>query len=204
MRRIDLNVNIRDYAGHKQTRKLKREEMIPAVLYGIEAKQNTLLKVNIKEISTMLEKNGENVVAELRLGNETIPAIIKEVQRNPVNRGIMHVDFQPISLHEVIHAAVPVVIINGNRVEKNGWVINKQLTTVEVEGEADRIPQTIRLDVSSLRIGDIIKVADIEVAEELSIVTDKDNVVLSVRAFKEEPLNLEFDRVEPELVKDPE
>ncbi|MFZ5352450.1 MAG: 50S ribosomal protein L25 [Bacillota bacterium] len=200
MRKVDLNVNIRNSSGNRQTVKLRREDKIPAVLYGKNGSDNTLLKINFKDISNLVAKNGENVVVELHFGSESVPAVIKEVQRSPVDRNIIHVDFQPVTLHEVIHAEVPIVIVNGSRVEKNGWVINKQIGAVEVEGEVENIPQSIKLDVSKLRIGDVLKVSDLEVAQELSILTEKDNVVLSIRAFKEEPLDLEFDRTEPELI----
>ncbi len=201
MKKVDLNVDIRSKAGKNQAYKLQKEEMVPAVLYGRDKKDNTLLKIDSKSLSSLVSKNGENVVVELKLGDDTVPAIIKEVQRDPVDRSIMHIDFQPITLHEIIHAEVPVLIVNGNIVEKNGWVINKQIGSVEVEGEVENIPQSIKLDVSKLRIGDVVKVSDIEVAQELSILTDKENVILSIKAFKEEPINLEFERTEPELVK---
>lgn len=202
MKSVSLNANIREQAGNKQVRKLERNHMIPAVLYSKNS-QSRLLKLDYNEMQSTLEKHGEHIVVQLRLGNDEIPAIIKEVQRDPVNHKIVHIDFQPVSLHEVIHAEVPILIVNGDRVEKNGWIINKQLGQIEVEGEVERIPRSITIDASRLKLGDVLKVADLEVSEELAVLSDNEDVILSIKQFKEEPIDLIFPRTSPELIDDP-
>lgn len=202
MNQISLNANIREQAGNKQGRKLKSLDMIPGVLYS-KGSQSKLLKLNCSEINDAIDKHGDRVVVQLHVDGEEIPAIIKEVQRDPVNYRIIHVDFQPVSLHEVIHAEVPIVVINGDRAEKNGWVINRQLGLVAVQGEVLNIPRSITVDAAKLSIGDVLKVSDLEISEELSILSDFEDVVLSVKQFKEEPIDLIFPRVEPELIQSP-
>jgi large subunit ribosomal protein L25 len=202
MKTVSLNANIREQAGNKQGRKLRREAMIPGVLYS-KGSQGRLLKLDYSEINTTIEKYGDHVVVQLKVGNEDVPAIIKEVQRDPVSHKIVHIDFQPVSLHEVIHAEVPIVVINGDRVEKNGWLINRQLGQIEVEGEVESIPRSINIDASKLNLGDVLKVADLEISEELSILTAPEDVILSVKQFKEEPIDLIFPRTEPEIIQDP-
>lgn len=202
MKTISLNANIREHAGNKQGRKLKREAMIPAVLYS-KGEQSKLLKLDYIEINSTIEKYGSRVIIQLKVGNDEIPAIIKEVQRNPVNHRIEHIDFQPVSLHEVIHAEVPIVILNGDRAEKKGWIINRQLGLVELEGEVENIPRSITIDAAKLKIGDVLKVADLEISSELSILSDAEDIVLAVKQFKEEPIDLIFPTTEPELIQDP-
>ena len=58
-------------------------------------------------------------------------------------------------LHEIIHAEVPILIMNGERIEKNGWIINRQTSQIEVEGEVEKIPQHISIDASKLKLGDV-------------------------------------------------
>ena len=202
MKTISLNANIREQAGNKQGRKLKREAMIPAVLYAKGAKSK-LLKLDYIEINSAIEKYGSHVVVQLKVENDEIPAIIKEVQRNPITRKIEHVDFQPVSLHEVIHANVPIVILNGDKIEKNGGIINRQLGQVELEGEVESIPRSITIDVSKLSIGDVLKVADLEISSELSIISNIDDIVLAIKQHKEEPIDLIFPITEPELIENP-
>ena len=202
MKTISLNANIREQAGNKQGRKLKREAMIPAVLYAKGAKSK-LLKLDYIEINSAIEKYGSHVVVQLKVENDEIPAIIKEVQRNPITRKIEHVDFQPVSLQEVIHANVPIVILNGDKIEKNGGIINRQLGQVELEGEVESIPRSITIDVSKLSIGDVLKVADLEISSELSIISNIEDIVLAIKQHKEEPIDLIFPITEPELIENP-
>lgn len=202
MKTISLNANIREQAGNKQGRKLRREAMIPAVLYSKGGKSK-LLKLDYIEINSTIEKYGSKVIMQLKVGSDEIPAIIKEVQRNPINHRIEHIDFQPVSLHEVIHADVPIVIINGDRAEKNGWLINRQLGQVELEGEVESIPRSITIDAAKLKIGDVLKVADLEISSELSILSNIEDIVLAVKQLKEEPIDLIFPITEPELIHDP-
>jgi large subunit ribosomal protein L25 len=202
MKTIGLNANIREEAGNKQGRKLKREAMIPAVLYS-KGDNSKLLKLDYVEINSAIEKYGSKVIIQLKVENNEIPAIIKEVQRNAVTRRIEHIDFQPVSLHEVIHADVPIVILNGDRAEKNGWIINRQLGQVELEGEVESIPRSITIDAAKLKIGDVLKVADLEISSELSILSNTEDIVLAVKQLKEEPIDLIFPINEPELIQDP-
>lgn len=202
MKTISLNANIREQAGNKQGRKLRREAMIPAVLYS-KGGQSKLLKLDYTEINSAIEKYGNRVVLQLKVENDEFPAIIKEVQRNPVNHMIIHIDFQPVSLHEVIHAQVPIIILNGDRAEKNGFLINRQLGQVDLEGEVENIPRSITIDAAKLKIGDVLRVADLEISKELSILSDTAGIVLAVKQLKEEPIDLIFPMTEPELIQNP-
>lgn len=200
MKKVSLNADIREHKGKHQSSKLGREDAVPAILYE-KAATGTLLKVDQKEISNLLAKNGENVIVELKIGSREIPAVIKEVQRHPVDRRIIHLDFQPVTLHEIIHADVPILIVNGERVEKDGWIINKQMLQVEIEGEVEKIPASITMDASKFKPGDVIKVSDVEISEELAITNKSEEVIFSIIPYKERPFDLVFNRTEPELVK---
>ena len=199
MKNVELNANNRTGFGNKQTRKLRKENCIPAILYE-KGTKGRLLKVDEKELSNIIAKNGENVIVHLRVDGKDIPAVIKEVQRDHLHQHLIHVDFQPVTLHEIIHAEVPILVINGERVERNGGVINKQMTELKIEGEVEKIPPAITVDASKFTVGQVLRVADLEISKELSIVNEKNEVILSILPTKEEPVNLVFDRVEPELV----
>ncbi|MDD4504397.1 MAG: 50S ribosomal protein L25 [Clostridiaceae bacterium] len=199
MKNVDLSVNNRTGSGNKQTRKLKKENCIPAILYE-KGSKGRMLKVDESEINNIISKNGENVIVKLRVDGMDIPAVIKEVQRDHLNEHLIHVDFQPVTLHEIIHAEVPILVVNGERVEKSGWVINKQMTGLEIEGEVEKIPPAITVDAAKYKVGQVLRVADLEISEELSIINEKNEVILSILPTKDKPIDLVFDRVEPELV----
>lgn len=199
MKNIELNVNDRTGHGNKQSRKLRKEHLIPAILYQ-KGSGGRLLKVDGGELSNAIARNGENVVVKLKVDGMEIPAVIKELQRNHLGDQLVHVDFQPVTLHEIIHAEVPIMVVNGDRIEKNGWVINKQMTELEIEGEVEKIPPAITVDASKYKVGQVLRVADIEISGELSIVNEDNEVIFSILPTREEPIDLVFDRVEPELV----
>lgn len=199
MKNIELNVNNRNGSGNKQSRKLRKESRIPAVLYQ-KGSNGRLLNVDEGELSSMLARNGENVIVKLKVDGMEIPAVIKEVQRNHLGDRLIHVDFQPVTLHEIIHTEVPILLVNSERIEKNGWVINKQMTELEIEGEVEKIPPAITVDASKYKVGQVLRVADIEISKELSIVNESNEVIFSILPTKDEPIDLVFDRVEPELV----
>lgn len=199
MKNVELNVNSRTGSGNKQTRKLRKENSIPAILYE-KGSGGRLLKVNESELSNIIAKNGENVMVKLRVDGTEIPSVIKEIQKDHLQQHLMHVDFQPITLDEVIHTEVPIILVNGERVEKNGWVINKQMTELEVEGTVENIPRAITVDASKYSVGQVLRVADLEISKELSIINENNEVIFSILPTKDEPIDLVFDRVEPELV----
>jgi large subunit ribosomal protein L25 len=199
MKNVELSVNDRTGSGNKQTRKLRKENCIPAILYE-KGTKSKLLKVNERELSSVIAKNGENVIVKLRVDGTEIPAVIKEIQKDHLQQHMIHVDFQPVTLHEIIHAEVPILVVNGERVEKNGWVINKQMTELELEGEVEKIPPAITVDASKYKVGQVLRVADIEISKELSVVNEMNEVIFSILPTRDEPIDLVFDRVEPELV----
>lgn len=199
MKNVDLSVNNRTGSGNKQSRKLKKEAGIPAILYE-KGSGGRLLKVNEREINNIISKNGENIIVKLKVDGMDIPAVIKEVQRNHLNERIIHVDFQPVTLHEIIHAEVPIIVVNGEQIEKSGWVINKQMTELEIEGEVEKIPPAVTVNAARYKVGQVLRVADLEISKELSIVNEKNEVIFSILPTKDRPIDLVFDRVEPELV----
>jgi len=200
MKKVELNVANRTGSGNKQSRKLKKENCIPAILYG-KGSAGRLLKIDESELNNIIAKNGENVVVKLRIDGTEIPAVIKEIQRDHLQQHMIHVDFQPVTLHEIIHAEVPILVVNGEKIERSGWVINKQMTELEIEGEVEKIPPAITVDAAKYKVGQVLRVADLEISKELSIVNEKNEVILSILPTKDRPSDLVFNRVEPELVK---
>ncbi|MGI6584517.1 MAG: 50S ribosomal protein L25 [Lutisporaceae bacterium] len=199
MKKVELNADNRTGCGNKQSRKLKKENSIPAILYE-KGTAGRLLKVDERELNNIVAKNGENIVVKLRIDGTEIPAVIKEIQRDHLQQHLIHVDFQPVTLHEIIHAEVPILVVNGERIERKGWVINKQITELEIEGEVEKIPPVIKVDAAKYKVGHVLRVADVEISKELSIVNEKNDVILSILPTKDRPIDLVFDRVEPELV----
>ncbi len=184
MKKIDLNADIRSSSGKGESRRLRKNNYVPAILYA-NSDDGIPLKVDANELNRIISKNGEHVIVKLNINGKETPAVIREIQRDPVFNSLIHIDFMPVLLHEIIHAEIPIMVLNGETIEKNGWVINRQITTIQVEGEVEKIPSSVTLDVSKYKSGDVLKVADLEISKEISIISDYNDVILSIIQSKQ-------------------
>lgn len=178
-----IKAQLRVKEGKASTKKVRKEGNIPSVLYGAK-EQSILLKMNTKTFVKMLSHlEGKHPIVKLEIeGNIHLdtPAIIKEIQRDPVNNSIIHVDLQKIRLDQKIHTAVPVIIVGQSEGVKMGGVLDHQLRELEIECLAFQVPAHIEVDVTNLTLGRSIHVSDITPPEGVKILTDSDRVVVSI------------------------
>ena len=186
MIQINLDADVRTQAGKGAARKMRKNGMIPGVLYGPKI-DPVALSVNEHEFNRMLFKTkGEQVIFTLNLGNESSEreerlALIKEMQRHPVNDRIRHIDFYAISVDEKIKIEVPVTPVGKAKgVEVSGGVLELIQRTVTISCLPLAIPREIELDVSDLDIGDALHVRDLTPPEGVEFVDAPDTTLLTV------------------------
>lgn len=191
MREVNLEVKTRTRSGKEQVKKLRRNGVIPAVVYG--AKEETLsLEVSLKDLSALLKTTkGENVIINLNIdqgksGSKKV--LIREVQKDPVWDNILHVDFRHISLTEKIIVKVPIHVIGlATGVKNEGGILEHLLRDLEVKCLPTEIPEHVEVDVSELGIGDAIHVKDLKF-DKFEVLTDQDRSIVTVvppTVFKE-------------------
>ncbi len=165
MREIKLEAKKREVVGKGACRKLRREGRIPAILYG-PGEKSIPLTVD-EDTFTYLYRSlqGGNAVFNLDLGGgRGKKTILKELQRQPFSRRIVHIDFEHISLRKRITVEVPIHLIGIPRgVKEGGGVLEHILREVEIECLPTDIPEHIEVDVSGLGIGDSIHLEDLEI-----------------------------------------
>jgi large subunit ribosomal protein L25 len=185
MATVALKVKQRGNLGKSGARKTRREGMVPAVLYG-EGDEVRPVAVDSKEFSTVIHTTaGENVILDLTVegsGEPECKAIIKEIQYHPVDRKVIHVDFQHISMTKEIVIRVPVEV-RGEAVgvKTRGGILEIIHRDVEVECLPANIPDVITVDVSDLDVGDSLQVKHLSV-ENATIVTDPESTVVTIVA----------------------
>lgn len=201
MGRLILEAEARDGTGKGIVRKLRREGFIPAVLYGLKQKPESL-KVKEEDFEEVKRGGAEHAVIEIKVGESAkTPAVVKEEQFDRVSGGLLHVDFCRVSLTEKLKFFVPVVTTGESAGVKVGGVLEHILREIEVECLPDKMPENIEIDVTDLEIGDSVHIRDIDSPEGVEIVTDGSRGVISVmapRVVEEEEVAEEA--VEPELV----
>ena len=216
MEKINLKAKIREELGKEAVKKLRHQGFIPAVVY--KGKNCLNIKVSSKELSDVIHtKAGENVVVNLQIeghrstkGKEhtstkemSKTVVIKEIQYHPVREQILHVDFNEISLTEVLVVKVPIAVKGEPRGSKEGGVLEHVLWEVEIECLPAQIPENISIDVSSLNIGDSILVKDLQIPQGLKVLSDLEATVVTLaapRVEEAEVLKPEEEMVEPEVI----
>ncbi len=209
MQKVLLKAQKRAESGKGSARNLRRHDILPAVLYAKGV--STSIKLQRKEIAKLMMSGGrEHALVTIELsgdnGRKTEHwALVKDYQIDPVKNELLHVDFIEISLKEKIKTTIPIVITNEPVGVKEGGILQQQLRDVEVECLPTQIPEAIEIDASSVGIGHSLHVNDLVIKEGVKILSDPQDVVLSVSApvVEEVPAAApaEEEAAEPELVK---
>lgn len=196
MEQIDLKAQVRTTTGKGPARALRREGRIPAVLYGQKA-DSIMLSIDFKEFELIVKKaNIGSVLLNLQIQNGktiTRPAMIKELQTNPVTGAFLHVDFYEIDMHRKITVSVPVVTRGKSAGVEEGGLLQIVRRELELFCLPTAIPESIEVDISDLTIGDSIHVQEIELPAEVELPEETDFTVITVLAPKveEEPVEEE-------------
>ncbi len=166
-KQVKLSASTRAQIGGTVANKLKREGLIPAVIYG-GRETPVPLQVGAREISNLLSRaRGENILVELEIENAgattTRMALIQEVQHAPLSGGIVHVDFHAINMNEMLHTSVPVESRGEPEgVKSFGGILEQSLRSLDIECLPKDLPEVLSIDVSGLNIGDSIHVGQIQ------------------------------------------
>jgi large subunit ribosomal protein L25 len=170
----------RSETGTGAARRLRRAGKIPAILYGDAQPQPITLEA--KAFRAVLAGHGSSVVTVSVDGAEEITALIKEIQRDSMKDTVDHVDLQKVSLTEMIKATVPVRLNGEAPGIKMGGVLQHTLWELDVEAQAQNLPEAIEVDISGIEFGEAIHVADLVAPSGVAILNAGDSIVVSVVA----------------------
>ncbi|UCB46125.1 MAG: 50S ribosomal protein L25 [Spirochaetota bacterium] len=174
-----LDIKKREATGKGAAKKLRREGYIPAIMYGF--KGNKSIAVSFNEFKRLFEEIGEHAIVTLNLeGKEQIDVIVKDFQLDPVKRNIIHVDFFEIQRGQVLRTEIPIKITGTSVGIKKGGILEEFVRDIEIECLPKDIPDSIIIDITELDIGDSIHIRDIEVSDEIKIISNPDQVVLTI------------------------
>ena len=186
-----LTGKIREANGKSAARKLRTDECIPAVVYGLN--DNVSLSINPKELSKLIEAKGRNVLIELKVDGDSAEnrnVVLKELQTHPLKPGWVHIDFLEIDISKKIKVKVPIFLIGVSPGEKQGGIVNHIIRALEIESLPNDIPEKFEVDMSEVELNQMIRVSDLNLGESVQIVNDPNDIVLNVHLEKvkeEEP-----------------
>jgi large subunit ribosomal protein L25 len=167
--------------GKNENRRLRREGMIPGVLYSV-GKKATAVAVNPKEIGAILRStSGENTLFDLDLGGTRRKVILKEFQREPLRGHLLHADFYEVALDKVIEVSVHIELTGTPvGVKVQGGIVDFVTRDLEVECLPTDIPEKITVDISHLELGKHFRVSELALGDKVKVLAEPDVVIAHV------------------------
>ncbi|AGF74761.1 50S ribosomal protein L25/general stress protein Ctc [Bartonella australis AUST/NH1] len=180
-----LKAEIRERVGKGSSRALRRDGLIPAIIYG--NKQPPLaVAVSYKEIFYKIHAGGfRTTVATVEVGKQKIQVLPKDYQLDPVRDVPVHVDFLRISAESVVQVDIPVHFLNEDIAPgiKRGGVLNIVRHEIECTAPANAIPESIKIDLSGYSIGDSIHISAVQLPEGVvPVIQDRDFTIATIAA----------------------
>ncbi|MFH1832814.1 MAG: 50S ribosomal protein L25 [Candidatus Levyibacteriota bacterium] len=180
MKRQKLVVEKRKITG-KQLKKLRREGILPANIYG-KAVKSLSVQVAVKDFEKAFKEVGQTGLLDLEVGTETRPVLIHNVQVDSLSRLPIHADFYQVNLKEKVKTMVSIVVVGEPKAvsEKVGLLL-QPLSEIEVEALPEDLPENIEVNVESLAAVDQqLTVADLKLPKDIEVLTDPAQVVVKI------------------------
>jgi large subunit ribosomal protein L25 len=183
MATVQLNAAKRDNAGKGAARTLRGQGQVPAIIYG-HKRQPQALSINSRDLDKLLSTiSAESTVIELNLDGTTARTLIREIQRHPFKREILHVDFQELVAGEKVVVSIPVVLTGvPEGVRLGGGILDQTMRELEIKCDPADIPNHIEADVNPLQIGSSLHVRDLKIPDGVEVMDDMDASVCVVAA----------------------
>lgn len=195
---FDLIADYREDQGKGASRRLRIEGKVPAIIYGAGRPPRPLSFDHNKVLRQMENESFYSSVLNIKVGDKSQAAIVKDVQRHPAKRQILHMDLQRIVEDEEIRMNVPVHYLNEEKAKgvKDGGSVSKLMTEVEVTCLPKYLPEYFEVDIADLEIDGMLHLSDITVPKgvelvELSHGEGHDQPIVSISVIKAAPIEEE-------------
>ena len=183
MAQFSLSARIRDDKGKGVARRLRRDDRVPAVFYGPNAKA-TMLSVSYNDLKGIIKQNtSENIILGLQIesesGTESRKVMLKELQIDPIKDTYLHADFYEISMDKALTVDIPVHLVNTPIGVPKGGILQHVKREITITCLPDNLVDSLEVDVSGLDIGESIHIRDIEIPEGIKT-TQEDHLTIAV------------------------
>ncbi|MBK9207790.1 MAG: 50S ribosomal protein L25 [Anaerolineales bacterium] len=186
MEKIVLKATKRDVTG-KQVKALRRAGELPAVIYGRHV-EPVAISLNAHSTELVIAKVTSSTLVTIDVEGQEYAALVREKQRNYIKGNITHIDFLALDLTETIRTKVRLTFTGvSSAVKDYSAVLVHRMDAVEVECLPSNLPERVIVDISSLKeIGNSIRISDIPLPENITVLNDADDIVIIATAVKEE------------------
>lgn len=158
---------------------LRKSGRLPGIVFGKNT-ENEMVHIPSIEFQKWLNQGASGFIELKFEGKESLTVLLEDLQRDPVTRDLIHVDFQQVQSNEILRTKIPVKF-NGTPVgTKSGGVVQVQLALIEVEALPRHLPETIEFDISGMEIGETLHVSDAQFSPDVTVISDGNESLLSV------------------------
>lgn len=174
---MELQVQKRD--SNVKAKKLLKQGIVPGIVYGKHLDQPIPVQFNKIEFIKLYKQAWTSTPVELKWDVDQL-VLIHDLQLEPVRDMLIHVDFLAVKKGEKVKAAVPVVVEGIEKLQKQGLEVDLVKDEIEVEAIPSKLPHDIKIDVSELKDGENISVADLKLGDDVEIITPAEEVIVVV------------------------
>jgi large subunit ribosomal protein L25 len=187
MATAQLSATTRNSVGKGAARTLRSAGQIPAVIYG-HAREPQSLAIPTRDVEKLLERvSAESTVIELDVGGTIARTLIRDIQRHPFKKQILHIDFQELVAGEKVSVNVPIVLTGTPEgVRLSGGILSQVMYELTILVDPINIPRRVEADVTNVAIGHSLHVSDLQVPEGVEVLDEADATVAVVQAPKVE------------------
>ncbi len=206
---FDLIAEIREDQGKGASRRLRRNGKVPAIIYGAGRPPRQLAFDHNRVTQQLENESFYSSILNIKVGDKSQAAIVKDIQRHPARRVIMHMDFQRIVEDEKIKMNVPIHYLNGESsigVKQDGGSVMQLVNDVEVSCLPKDLPEYFEVDIEQLGLNEMLHLSDIRLPEgveipELAQGPEQDRAIVSIQHIKVAPVEEEVEEVDGEAAE---
>ncbi|HHX01313.1 MAG TPA: 50S ribosomal protein L25 [Firmicutes bacterium] len=177
MSSYQLNAEPRTVFGSNAVKKLRRDKLVPAQIYG-QGKPNLNLVLAAGDVEKAIQS--PEPLLQINVGSEKRTVLIKDVHRDPVKGTLQHIDFYEVAMDRPVDTTVGVVLTGEGERESDGGIVNLVVRELAISCLPTQIPEHIAVDISKMTIGDTLLIKDLQVPDGITINHEPDEVVVSV------------------------
>ncbi|WP_319419140.1 50S ribosomal protein L25/general stress protein Ctc [Pleurocapsa sp. FMAR1] len=203
---MNITVECKSRPEGSKPRALRREGLIPVALYGHDGANSVSLTIPAKEAQMLLRQAAiNNTLVDLQVPDISWKgkALIREVQAHPWKRTLNHLSFFTVSADQQVEIVVPIILVGEAAGTEEGGIVEQIMTELNIACAADKIPESIEIDVTSFEIGSLLHVGEIALPEGAVVLDDPERTAISV-VVPAKPVTEDEETTETEIIGESE
>ena len=188
---FNLIAEMRDDQGKGASRRLRRQGKVPAIIYGAGREPRSLMFDHNKVLQQLEDPSFYSSILNIKVGDKSRAAIVKDIQRHPAKRRILHIDLQRIVEDEKIKMQIPIHYLGEEEavgVKLGGGTVSKLMTELEISCLPKDLPEFLEVDISELELDQMLNVSDINLpkgTENSELLIEQNPAIVSIQEIKE-------------------